>query len=133
MMSGKRKRPSRERLTAHFFSVVAIALENMVLERQKLSGSVTLDQIAKRMGADKSFVHRLLSGTHNAELRSLSNLMYALEVWPEEIKFCTWEQKASSNLGPYLIQADDECSPELFVVRPPVGDARREPVSYGEV
>lgn len=63
--------------------------ENLILEVSELiqgeldSKKVTRKELAEKLGKSKSFVSQILSGSRNLTLRTLSDICYALEVYPE--------------------------------------------------
>lgn len=63
--------------------------ENFILEVAELiqseldSKKVTRKELAQKLGKSKSFVSQILSGSRNLTLRTLSDICYALAVYPE--------------------------------------------------
>lgn len=63
--------------------------ENFILEVSELIQSeldaknVTRKDLADKLGKSKAFVSQILSGSRNLTLRTLSDICYALKVYPE--------------------------------------------------
>lgn len=108
-MSGtsfKRHIDPRGKAFVRFLSDIHAALETALLD----SEDGTKKRIANRLEVDKSVVTRLLSGSSNMTLRSLSDLAWALDCTPT-ILLTPNVYRTSSNVNP-------EDSEFLTVVNP---------------
>ena len=78
MSSFSFKRPPRRKQFMKFITKIHELLEDAYKQEQKENGTKKSD-IADRLGVHKSYITRLMNGTSNMTLETLSNLAYELD------------------------------------------------------
>lgn len=94
-MSFKLQMSPKDKASARFISAVQKAIIEIALSERELT-SITQQEIANRLGVNRSVINRILKGEANLTLRSIAEFTWALGYTPN-IQFFKNAKKETSN------------------------------------
>lgn len=113
-MSFKLQMSPRDKASARFIAAVQKAIVEIALA-EKEKTKITQQEIAKRLGVNRSVINRMLKGEANLTLRSVAEFAWALGYTPS-FELCKNSRKHSSNH--FNCSDDDLRIKEVILTRP---------------